>query len=276
MIKINDQELSKNEFQGACYNYMSHTRKQELSPEDKMVVANQLVDTNLLLTEGKTKGYNPTEEEVDSNFVKLLSQFQSEEQFENTLKEMGDTREVVKDRLKDDIILKAYIEGEFYSNITISDDSVEAFYKENEEKFVSQDEVKASHILVKEESLINEISEKVKKGESFEDLAKENSDCPSGKSGGDLGFFGKGKMVPEFETTAFAMDIDQISDPFKTDFGFHILKVTGKNQGGKQELTDVAQNIKRHLEQVEAQGVISKKVAGLREAATIEIDQDAL
>lgn len=276
MIKVNSQELSKNEYQGACYNYMSHTRKKELTEEDKMIVANQLVDTYLLLTEGKKGDYLPTDEEVDTNFTKLISQFPSEEQFKSTLKEMGDTVETVKERLKDDIILKAYIEGEFYSNISITDNAVTGFYTENIDKFVAPKQVKASHILVKEEDKIKEINEKLKSGVSFEDIAKEDSECPSGQNGGDLGFFGKGKMVPEFETAAFALGLNEVSEPFKTDFGFHIVKVTEKTEGGKQTLVEVTDGIKRHLEQVQAQEVISRKVGELRAVVTVEIDSKSL
>lgn len=276
MIKVNSQELSKNEYQGACYNYMSHTRKNELTAEDKLIVANQLVDTYLLLTEGKKGDFLPTDEEVEANFTKLISQFPSQEQFENTLKEMGDTIETVKERLKDDIVLKSYIEGEFYSKINIADDEVSAFYTENEDKFVTPNQVKASHILVKEEDKIKEINEKLKSGESFEELAKAESECPSGQNGGDLGLFGKGKMVPEFETAAFALGLNEVSEPFKTDFGFHIVKVTEKSEGGKQTLEDVTDGIKRHLEQVKAQVVISKKVKDLRADATIEIENESL
>ena len=276
MIKVNSQELSKNEYQGACYNYMSHTRKKELTAEDKKIVANQLVDTYLLLTEGKKGDNLPTDEEVETNFEKLISQFPSKEQFESTLKEMGDTVETVKERLKDDIILKAYIEGEFYSNISVTDEAVTEFYTENVDKFVAPKQVKASHILVKEEDKINDINEKLKSGGVFEDIAKENSECPSAQNGGDLGFFGKGKMVPEFETAAFALGLNEVSEPFKTDFGFHIVKVTEKTEGGKQTLVEVTDGIKRHLEQVEAQEVISKKVGELRAGVTVEIDIESL
>ncbi len=276
MIKVNNQELSKNEYQGACYNYMSHTRKQELTPEDKFIVANQLVDTYLLLTEGKKGNYFPEDADVESNFTNLVAQFPSQEQFDNTLKEMGDTVESVKERLRDDLILRAYIEGEFYSKISIENSSVENFYKEHEDKFISETQVKASHILVKDEETINSISEKLKSGDSFADLAKEISDCPSGQNGGDLGFFGKGKMVPEFETVAFELGLNEISEPFKTDFGYHIVMVTDKTEGGKQSFESVAPEIKRHLEQIEAQRVISQKLEQLRAEASIVIDRESL
>ena len=93
------------------------------------------------------------------------------------------------------------------------------------------DEIHASHILVatdsksKEDALaeITEIKEKIDGGEAFGDLAKAHSDCPSGRSGGDLGSFGRGMMVPAFEEAAFALDEDGISDVVETGFGYHLI-----------------------------------------------------
>ncbi len=89
-------------------------------------------------------------------------------------------------------------------------------------------EIRASHILVKTEQEANNLLSQIRQGTSFEALAQQHSQCPSGKSGGDLGFFGKGQMVPAFETVAFGMEPGQVSAPVKTQFGYHIIKVTGK------------------------------------------------
>jgi len=86
-------------------------------------------------------------------------------------------------------------------------------------------QVHASHILVKTEQEANEILFDLKRGASFEDIAKNRSMCPSGKKGGDLGWFGKGMMVKEFEDAAFSMKPGELSKPFKTQFGYHIVKV---------------------------------------------------
>lgn len=90
------------------------------------------------------------------------------------------------------------------------------------------EEVRASHILVKTETEANKLLDKINSGKDFGQLAKKHSDCPSGNSGGDLGFFTKGRMVKEFETAAFGMEKDQVSKPIKTQFGYHIIKVTEK------------------------------------------------
>jgi len=89
-------------------------------------------------------------------------------------------------------------------------------------------QVRASHILVASLDEANFCVAELKAGKSFEDLAKKYSTCPSGQRGGDLGFFGKGMMVPEFEKAAFTLEPGMVSAPIRTQFGFHLIKVTGK------------------------------------------------
>ena len=87
--------------------------------------------------------------------------------------------------------------------------------------------VKASHILVKKHSEAVRILEEIKKGADFAELAKKYSMCPSGKKGGNLGFFQRGQMVKEFEQTAFSLRKGELSEVVKTQFGYHIIKRTG-------------------------------------------------
>jgi peptidyl-prolyl cis-trans isomerase C len=84
--------------------------------------------------------------------------------------------------------------------------------------------IKARHILVEQEYEAQDILKKLAEGKSFEDLAASFSKCPSGKRGGDLGEFGKGRMVPSFEEAAFALGVDQVSAPIRTQFGYHLIQ----------------------------------------------------
>lgn len=87
-------------------------------------------------------------------------------------------------------------------------------------------QVRASHILVDDKEKAKNIKEQLDNGKSFEQLAKEASECPSSEKGGDLGFFEKGDMVKPFERKAFSMDKGEVSNPVKTQFGFHLIKKT--------------------------------------------------
>lgn len=92
---------------------------------------------------------------------------------------------------------------------------------------VMADKIKCSHILVKKQSEALSIIERLEKGESFDKLAKELSmDKGNGKKGGDLGFFGRGVMVKPFEVVSFKLEKNQISEPVKTEFGYHVIKRT--------------------------------------------------
>lgn len=91
-------------------------------------------------------------------------------------------------------------------------------------------QVRASHLLVKTEEEAKELREEILSGKKFEDVAAEVSLCPSGAKGGDLGFFGKGMMVKEFEDAAFSMEIGDLSEPIQTQFGWHLLQLTGKEE----------------------------------------------
>lgn len=90
-------------------------------------------------------------------------------------------------------------------------------------------EVRASHILVKTEEEAKSLYDEIKNGASFAEIAEQKSLCPSGQNGGDLGFFGKGMMVKPFEDAAFSLEVGEISQPVKTQFGWHLIQLTGKN-----------------------------------------------
>lgn len=89
-------------------------------------------------------------------------------------------------------------------------------------------QARASHILVKTEDDAQRIMKRITDGEDFAAVAKRFSSCPSRKNGGDLGWFGKGQMVPEFENIAFSEEVGKVVGPVKTQFGFHVIKVTGR------------------------------------------------
>ena len=86
----------------------------------------------------------------------------------------------------------------------------------------------ARHILVDTEEFCNELKTKIADGENFAELARAHSSCPSGASGGDLGSFGPGQMVPEFDKVVFSADLNQVQGPVKTQFGYHLLEVTSR------------------------------------------------
>ncbi len=115
---------------------------------------------------------------------------------------------------------------EIAKSIKVNDDDLSNLYEDEQARFSTEEERKAQHILVESEGLANTIITQLKQGESFAELAaKHSQDTGSKDSGGDLGFFAMGAMVPEFEAKVFAMKEGEVSSPVKTDFGYHIIKL---------------------------------------------------
>ncbi len=154
----------------------------------------------------------------------------------------------------------------------IKDEDAKKFYDEQVKAMKPEEEVNARHILVKDEAKAKEIADKLAKGGDFAALAKENSEDPGSKeNGGDLGYFGKGQMVPEFEAAAFALEKGKTSAPVKSNFGFHIIRVEDKRMRQAPPFDGVKDRIINSLLQKKAQTVGTE----LRNAAKVEyLDPD--
>lgn len=151
-------------------------------------------------------------------------------------------------------------------DVTVSEEETKAFYEENKAHYEKGPSVSAKHILVDSEEKCNEILASITNGEkSFEDAAKESSTCPSGQRGGDLGEFGRGQMVKEFEEAAFTAEIGQVVGPVKTQFGFHLIKVEKKNEGEIASFEEVAESIRRTVLQQKQNQVYGATISELKE-----------
>ena len=154
---------------------------------------------------------------------------------------------------------------EILKDATVSEEEIKAFYDANQQQFKKGDTVNAKHILVDSEEKCNEILASITSGEkTFEDAAKEFSTCPSGQKGGDLGEFGKGQMVPEFEAAAFAAEIGQVVGPVKTQFGCHLIKVEAKKEAQVAPFEEVKEHIRRNLSQQKQNQIYGDAVSTLK------------
>lgn len=156
--------------------------------------------------------------------------------------------------------------GESMKDLTVSEEEAKEYYKANENQFMAGETVHAKHILVDEEDKCQDILEKIISEEvTFEDAAKEFSTCPSSQQGGDLGAFGRGQMVKEFEDAAFAAEIGHVVGPVKTQFGYHLIKVEDKKDAQASVYEDVADTIKSIILKQKQNDVYGNKIAELKE-----------
>lgn len=168
---------------------------------------------------------------------------------------------------RDGLLAQFYMERQIKERMT--DERVQAAYDERIANAAPVQEVRASHILVKDEALAKELRQKIEDGADFAELAKEYGTDGTKENGGDLGWFTKEVMVPAFSEAAFALEEGQVSQPVQTQFGWHLIKLTGKRDKPKPTLEEVRGEIEGELSSTIAQEV----VAELREKADVSVDE---
>lgn len=180
--------------------------------------------------------------------------------------EFSNRQKYYRKRILRDIYVEKFVRGE------VTDEEAKKAYDEQVKKIKPEKEVRASHILVKTEKEAKEIHAQLKKGADFAKLAKEKSTGPSKVNGGDLNFFTQGRMVPAFDKAVFAMKKGEISEPVKTQFGWHIIKLTDERQRPIPAFDLVKDRLVQSLQQQKAQ----KNIRDLRTAAKVDITDENL
>lgn len=154
--------------------------------------------------------------------------------------------------------------------VTLTEEEAKAYFDANPNQFISEKQVRAKHILVEKEVQAKEILSEIKAGKSFEDAAKEYSTCPSKEKGGDLGYFKKGQMVPEFEKAAFEAAVGELTGPVKTQFGYHLILVEDKKEEQAVSFEDIRENLMEKLLNQKKQAVYLDKVKELEAKYGVE------
>jgi foldase protein PrsA len=239
----------------------------QVTDEGMKVIKSQMLE-DMISIEIIKKHYAGKEDEIlpdsieeDTNtFIDEAKKMSGVKEF---LKENDITDDILTEFFRNQYFTIAYLEEIEAGMPTLEEDS-QTYYESNKESF-KIDEITASHILVEEEELAKEILKKLEAGEKFEDLAAQYGTDGTKDTGGSLGTFGKGRMVQEFEEAAFALQPGEISEVVKTQFGYHIIMVSDKNQGYR-EYDDVKESIKSTLVSDEAQ----KQIQALKDDIEVE------
>ncbi len=246
LAKVGDISISKADLVKVLRNLPQQQAQQTATAEGRLRLLEEMVAGELLYLQAKEDGLDQ-----DADYKKLV---------EESMR----------------ALLQNYAIKKLFDDVNITDEDAECFYKENETQFKSQAQVQASHILVDAEDKCLEVKKEIEAGKSFEDAAKEYSSCPSKERGGDLGAFGRGQMVPEFEDAAFSLEEGIVSEPVQTQFGYHLIKVTKQIPEGVKALEEVKDQIKQQLEMQKKTELYHGKVGQLKEKYPNEIFEDQL
>lgn len=174
-------------------------------------------------------------------------------------------------------LITVLLEKEIEDKAKVTEKDAHDYYDKHKAEFAANSQVKASHILLKTEDEAKKVLEQVRKGGDFAKLAKEKSiDTGSAKNGGDLGFFSRGQMVPEFEKAAFALKKGEMSEPVKTQYGFHIIKVTDRKEGTPIEFEKIKQPLTQKLTAEKQKELFDGYITTLKGTYKPEVSKEAI
>ncbi len=247
LAKYGGKSFTEQDFLDEIAKLNKRSRKALDDPERRQQFVDNLIMSSLIFEEGKKKGFDQ-----DPTVKKQIADLERRLVIQKVMQE--------------------------HQSIPVDEAEVQAYYDSNPDEFRT-DRIKASHILVKEEALAKEVLGKIKADPStFADLAKEHSiDKSNSTRGGDLGLFGRGRMVKEFEEAAFALEKDgDVSELVKTRFGFHIIQRTEREDGKPKPFEEVKNQIRIRMINDARREHTESFLADLKKSSGYEIDAAAL
>ncbi len=297
IARVNNQIVTRTEYQRSKDELKQEAQQQDPANADKIIaerdkdVLRDLIDQQLLLEKGKDLGIT-----ADTEVIKWLDDMRKQmkldsmEELEKAATAQGISFEDFKLNKRNEIITQQVIGKEVGAKLSISKDEEQKFYDEHKTELERPEQVKLSEILISTEkkgapantpedpelvaaaqAKANDVLAQLRKGASFEDVAKKNSDGPTAAQGGDLSYFKRGDMSPQLETLTFAMKKDEITDVVRTKQGFVILKVTDHVTAGVPPMSEIASKIQDAVYMQKLQPALREYLKKLREEAFIDI-----
>ena len=218
---VGDEKITKAEFYDTLVKYYGADTLENMITDKIIEAETKKVDINI------------TDTEIQFEMDRIIEAYGGQEAFDQQMALSGTTTET----LKADIISYLKTLKLLEPRVTVAEEEITAYFEENKVYLAQPEQVEASHILVDDEATANEVKAQLDEGKDFAELAaKYSTDSSNAQIGGELGFFGRGDMVEAFEEAAFSLEINEISGPVKTEFGYHIIKVTDRQEAQEASL----------------------------------------
>src|SRR5579862_4545261 len=209
--------------------------------EVRRAMMEKLINMNVLLEEGNKHVPADIDKTVSNEVTQIVTRVGGDDQFKKMLAADSLSMDDFKKQVRDDVLIRIVVEGSVSNQVKVTPEEIKDYYDKNPDRFKQPESVRASHILimvpadatdlVKTQKLaqIKSVQALLKHGDKFGDVAKKFSeDTTTAPNGGDLGYFYRGQMVPEFDTVAFSLKTNELSDVVTTQFGYHVILVTDR------------------------------------------------
>lgn len=246
----------------------------------KKDILTQMIEDKLVLSRAKELGIKVTESEIDERLDYIKKNFPSEQEFYDTLKTQGITLANLKDRYRDQIMMKKLVDMEVRSRVSVVPSEVSGYYEKHKAEFRQGDKYRVKNILIKAQDAVSlelakleieDIYARLKQGDNFDELAKLKSQGPNASQGGDMGYIEPGQMLEVLDNAIFKLKPGEFSEPVKSEIGYHIFKVEEINPGKEPGLEEVQKDIQMMLFQNKFKAKIDEWLAGLKNKAYISI-----
>jgi parvulin-like peptidyl-prolyl isomerase len=289
LAKVNGADIKKSSIWPGLTRTVKRYKERglPLTQAQEKVAAKKLlqdqINRHLILKKADTMGIQVSHTKVDEEVNTVKKQFSSEKEFLKELEVKKLTLKQYHQELKEDILIDAVFRRDLGEGIKITDQQVEDYFKKNSQQFSSAEQRRASVILIKVDpkagspgdrrsrQKLEKIVGKLKKGGDFAEMAQLHSQDSIAKRGGDLGFFTKDRMFGPFSALAFKLKVGEVSEIFRTQHGYQILKVTDKKAEKKGDLKNEKENIRKLLVDWEIKTKSQPYLEALRKKANIKV-----
>jgi len=285
VVTIDGKEITKSDFDERFNFFISDMAAQQnmqlpLSDEAKAaleelkpVFLEQFLTEQVVLKLAAERGIELPEGYIETQLKSLKDQFPDEEAYQQGILDAGIPGEDFLKNLIKEAYLSSQVVTQLRDDIKIPDWRVELYYATHPDEFKSPEQACARHILVETEEEANDIIKQLNDGAGFSEMAKEHSlDPGSGSRGGDLGCFPKGAMVPSFDEAAFSLELNTLSEPIKSQFGYHIISVSERKEPGTIDFEQVKEQVREKLRN----DILLKIVDTYQEITPITVNEDLL
>lgn len=239
IAKVNGEEILEEDFQ-RLLSLMGEQGAQFRTDKDKDRLRDELVHQKLLYFSAVDQGIEE-DDEFQVAFEQIKRQF-----------------------------IQQYALTKMLNDVKVDEDDLKEYYEAHKDRLVATYQFDADHILVDSLEKADEAKEKLSQGEDFADLAKEISSCPSKERGGNLGKFQSGQMVPEFENALIEMEVGQISEPVKSQFGYHVIRLNEKNKIQDTDFESVKQQLGQQFLMLKQQERYANEMKKLEKVYPVE------
>lgn len=241
----------------------------------KEEILNELIDEKIMLLRAAKLSLSVHNEELEQKISEIKKDY-PDGGFEKIFTKSGINYDIWKEELRKRVLLEKLVQHDVNSNVLVEEDEALAYYQDHPEKFISEEQVHAAHIVVQSQKEAEEALKRLKRGEDFGRVAQEVSMGPEGIRGGDLGVFGRGVMPESFDKIVFSLPPGKVSKVVNTPYGYHIFKVFKKSKGERINFSEVKKKIIFDLKKEKEELEYIKWLKKLRSEVNIKINRDLL